>query len=55
MQFDGQLTCNLNPWYGFYKSRGVEQRKIAKLMGKEKQLKRDGALSENRFVDTLKY
>lgn len=38
---------------GFYKSLGVEQRKMAKLMGKAKQLKRDGAFDGLNFTEVV--
>ena|SRR3989338_10353047 len=36
---------------GFYKSLGADQRKMAKLMGKAKQLKRDGAFDGLQFTE----
>lgn len=43
-----QWTGNAN---GFYKQLNVDQRKIAKLMGKAKQLKREGAFDGLEFLE----
>ena len=41
------------PSAGFYKSLGADQRKMAKLMGKAKQLKRDGAFDGLQFTEVV--
>ncbi len=41
------------PAAGFYKSIGAAQRKMAKLMGKAKQLKRDGAFDGLNFTEVV--
>jgi hypothetical protein len=38
---------------GFYTSLGVSQKKMAKLMGKAKQLKRDGAFDGLSFTEVV--
>lgn len=38
---------------GFYSSLGVSQKKMAKLMGKAKQLKRDGAFDGLNFTEVV--
>lgn len=38
---------------GFYSSLGVSQKKMAKLMGKAKQLKRDGAFAGLSFTEVI--
>jgi len=41
------------PGAGFYKQIGADQRKMAKLMGKAKQLKRDGAFDGLNFTEVV--
>lgn len=38
---------------GFYKAIGMDRRKMAKLMGKAKQLKRDGAFDGLNFTEVV--
>lgn len=38
---------------GFYRAIGVDRRKMAKLMGKAKQLKRDGAFDGLNFTEVV--
>ena len=38
---------------GFYKALGADQRKMAKLMGKAKQLKREGAFDGLSFTEVV--
>ncbi|MCB9062949.1 MAG: hypothetical protein H6622_15610 [Halobacteriovoraceae bacterium] len=54
----GEILFAWEQWtgaaYGFYKALGVDQRKMAKLMGKAKQLKREGFFDGLDFSDDLK-
>jgi len=39
------------PLNGFYKALGVDQRKMAKVMGRAKRLKREGAFDDSQFKE----
>ncbi|MCB9062352.1 MAG: hypothetical protein H6622_12600 [Halobacteriovoraceae bacterium] len=53
----GEILFAWEQWtgaaYGFYKALGVDQRKMAKLMGKAKQLKREGFFDGLDFSEVI--